>query len=178
MASGTVHLALFNEDQVNEAAEAISELHQLGIENEDISVISGIPLSERILGRPMSWTRVPYIAMAGAVAGFVVGALLVFGTQVLYPIQLGDMPNAPIPTSIVVLFELTMLGLLLSTFLGVVVEMMSPSFGPAGYDERVTDGKIGILFTSQTEQDITVHSKLESMGAEIVHRAEVKKLWP
>ncbi len=88
MASGTVHLALFNEDQVNEAAEAISELHQLGIENEDISVISGIPLSERILGRPMSWTRVPYIAMAGAVAGFVVGALLVFGTQVLYPIQL------------------------------------------------------------------------------------------
>ncbi len=88
------------------------------------------------------------------------------------------MPNAPIPTSIVVLFELTMLGLLLSTFLGVVVEMMSPSFGPAGYDERVTDGKIGILFTSQTEQDKTIHSKLESMGAEIVHRAEVKKLWP
>ena len=178
MASGTVHLALFNEDQVNEAAEAISELHLLGIENEDISVISGIPLSERILGRPMSWTRVPYIAMAGAIAGFIVGALLVFGTQVLYPIHLGDMPNAPIPTSIVVLFELTMLGLLLSTFLGVVVEMISPSFGPAGYDERVTDGKIGILFTSQTEQDKTVHSKLESMGAEIVHRAEVKKLWP
>ena len=178
MANGTVHLALFNEDQVNEAAEAISGLHQLGIENNDISVISGIPLSERILGRPMSWTRVPYIAGAGAVAGFILGALLVFGTQVFYPIRVGEMPNAPIPTSIVVLFELTMLGLLLSTLLGVVIEMMSPSFGPAGYDERITDGKIGILFTSPNDQDSAIHGKLASLGAEIVHRAEVKKLWP
>jgi hypothetical protein len=32
----------------------------------------------------------------------------------------------------VVIFELTMLGLLLSTFLGVFIEMISPTYGPAG----------------------------------------------
>jgi hypothetical protein len=178
MANGTVYLALFREDQIDEAAEAISGLHELGISNDDISVISGIPLSEKILGRPMSWTRVPVIAGVGAVSGFILAALLVFGTQVFYPIRVGAMPNAPIPTSIVVLFELTMLGMLLSTMLGVVVEMMSPSFGPAGYDERVTDGHIGILFSSPGEKETEVHSRLKNLGAELVHRAEVKNLWP
>lgn len=178
MANGTVHMALFQEDQVDQAAEAISQLQALGIGNDDITVISGIPLSQRILGRPMSWTRVPVIAGAGAVVGFLVALALVFGTQVVYPIRVGNMPNAPIPTSIVVLFELTMLGLLLSTFLGVIVETISPSYGPAGYDPRVTDGKIGILFTSPNELEKEVNGKLGELGAEMIHRAEVKKLWP
>jgi hypothetical protein len=178
MAFGTVHLALFNENQVNEAAEAIAQLHSLGIGDEDISVISGIPLSDRVLGRPMTWTRVPIIAGVGALAGFVVAVLLVFGTQYFYPIRVGIMPSTPIPTSIVVIFELTMLGLLLSTFLGVFIEMISPTYGPAGYDVRVTDGHIGILFSSPTDIDNEVHSRLSELGAELVHRAEVKKLWP
>jgi hypothetical protein len=67
MAFGTVHLALFNENQIDEAAEAISRLRDLGIGDEDISVISGIPLSDRMLGRPMTWTRVPIIAGVGAI---------------------------------------------------------------------------------------------------------------
>jgi hypothetical protein len=178
MAFGTVHLALFREDQINEAAEAIERLRSLGIGDEDISVISGIPLSDRILGRPMTWTRVPIIAGVGAITGFIVAFLLVFGTQYFYPIRVGIMPNTPIPTSIVVMFELTMLGLLLATFLGVFVEMISPSYGPAGYDPRITDGHIGILFSSPNDLDQEVHSRLGELGAEMVHRAEVKKLWP
>lgn len=178
MASGTVHLALFREDQINEAAEAIHRLTELGIGHDDINVISGVPLSQRILGRPVSWTRVPTIAAVGAVVGFLLALALVFGTQVLYPIRVGNMPNAPIPTAIVVMFELTMLGLLLSTFLGVVVEMISPSYGPKGYDPRITDGHIGILFTSPNDLDTQVHDRLGDLGAEMVHRAEVKSLWP
>jgi hypothetical protein len=178
MAFGTVHLALFNENQIDEAAEAISQLRDLGIGDEDISVISGIPLSDRVLGRPMTWTRVPIIAGVGAIAGFIVAVLLVFGTQYFYPIRVGTMPSTPIPTSIVVIFELTMLGLLLSTFLGVFIEMISPTYGPAGYDPRVTDGHIGILFSSPTDLDSEVHSRMGELGAELVHRAEVKKLWP
>jgi hypothetical protein len=177
MADGTVHIALFNEDQVDEAAEAISRLRSLGITDNNISVISGVPLSENILGRPMTWTRVPIIAGVGAVIGFLVAAALVFGTQVFYPIRAGSMPNAPIPTAIVVLFELTMLGMLISTFIGVFIETISPSYGPRGYDPRITDGHIGILFTSPTRLDDDIHSRLGELGAELVHRAEVKKLW-
>jgi hypothetical protein len=71
-----------------------------------------------------------------------------------------------------------MLGLLLSTFLGVFVEMISPTYGPAGYDPRITDGHIGILFSSPNDLDNEVHNQLSELGAEMVHRAEVKKLWP
>ena len=53
-----------------------------------------------------------------------------------------------LPTSFVIFFELTMLGLLISTFIGVFVETISPSYGPQGYDPRITDGHIGILFSS------------------------------
>ena len=66
MARLLVHLALFKEEQLDEAAEAIQKLHDLGIADQEISVISGTPFSEKMLGRPMSWTRVPIIGISGA----------------------------------------------------------------------------------------------------------------
>jgi hypothetical protein len=175
--STMVHLALFKEDQLDEASEAIQKLRELGLTDEDISVISGTPFSEKMLGRPMSWTRVPIIAISGAVVGFLTALFLNWGTPLLYPIRVGGMPYQTIPTSFVVFFELTMLGLLISTFLGVFVEMIAPSYGPQGYDARVSDGQIGVLFTSKPELDAQLHAALSSLGAEIIHGAEAKKLW-
>jgi len=177
MARPIVHLALFKEDQLEQATEAIHALRHLGVSDKDMSVISGVPYSEKILGRPMSWTRIPLIGGLGALAGFLVAMFLNFGTPLLYPIRVGGMAYQTIPTSIVVTFELTMLGLLISTFIGVFVETISPSFGPQGYDPRVTDGHIGVLFSSQPELDPSLHETLEKLGAEIVHGAEAKKLW-
>ena len=141
-----VRMILFKEDQIEQASDAIETLHLHGIADKDISVISGVPFSEKILGRPMSWTRVPQIALAGALFGFIIALLLNFLVPNLYKLSVGGMPLTPIPTSIVVTFELTMLGLLISTFLGVFVEMISPSFGPKGYHPKISDGYIGILF--------------------------------
>jgi hypothetical protein len=177
MARPVVHLALFKEDQLDHATEAIQALRDLGVKDQDMSIISGVPYSEKMLGRPMSWTRVPYIAGAGALVGFLAAMFLNFGTPFLYPIRVGGMPYQAIPTSIVVTFELTMLGLLISTFIGVFVETISPSFGPQGYDPRVTDGHIGVLFSSQPELDPALHEALTRLGAEIIHGAEAKKLW-
>jgi hypothetical protein len=177
MARLLVHLALFEEEQLDEAAEVIQKLHDLGIADSEISVISGTPFSEKMLGRPMSWTRVPIIAISGAVVGFLTALFFNFGTPLLYPIRVGGMPYQTLPTSFIIFFELTMLGLLISTFLGVFVEMISPTFGPKGYDPRVTDGHIGVLFSSTPELDPQLHEMLTGMGAEIIHGAEAKKLW-
>ncbi len=177
MARNVVHLALFEEDQLDEAAEAIQKLHELGVHDRDISVISGTPFSEKMLGRPMGWTRVPAIAISGAVVGFLTALFLNWGTPLLYPIRVGGMAYQTIPTSFVVFFELTMLGLLISTFLGVFVETIAPSYGPPGYDPRVTDGHIGILFNGTPELDPQLHEALSGLGAEIIHGAEAKKLW-
>jgi hypothetical protein len=172
-----IHLALFNEEALEEVAHALDALRSMGISDRDISVISGVPFSEKMLGRPMSWTRVPLIAGVGAVVGFLTAAFLNFGTPLLYPIRVGDMSYQTIPTSIVLQFELTMLGMLISTFIGVFVETISPSFGPGGYDARVTDGQIGVLFQAAPDLDPQLHESLTGLGAEIVHGAEDKKLW-
>lgn len=172
-----IHLALFKEDAVDQAAEAVELLRKMGVADRDMSIISGMPYSEKMLGRPMSWTRVPLIGAIGAVVGFLTATFFNFGTPLLYPIRVGGMPYLSIPPAIVVTFELTMLGLLISTFLGVFIETISPSFGPQGYDPRITDGQIGILFASTPELDPNIHAGLTNLGAEIVHGAEAKKLW-
>jgi hypothetical protein len=178
MSSSVVHLALFKEDQLEHATEAISRLQKLGVQDKDITVISGIPFSEKILGRPLSWTTIGRIGLGGAVVGFLAGLALNFGTPALYPIRVAAMPVIfPIPTSIVVTFELTMLGLLISTFIGVFVETITPSFGPKGYHPKVSDGHIGILFAGPHDLDDEMHSALGELGAELVHDVEEEKLW-
>lgn len=172
MSNQPVHIALFKEDQIDHAAEAIERLRKIGIHDRDMSVISGVPFSDRILGRPMSWTRVPQIAAAGAVVGFLLSMALNL-TPLLYPLHVGGMPLIPIPTSIVVTFELTMLGLLISTFLGVAIEAFSPSFGPKGYHPNVTNGEIGILFSCPPDLENNVHSALVELGAQHENRLEV-----
>jgi len=172
----TVYLALFKEDQINQASEAVTGLRRLGIRDKEISIISGIPYSEKILGRPMSWTRVPLIAILGAGGGLVTALTLTFGTVYLYPLRVGGQPFYAIPTSIVVIFELTMLGLMLSTFLGVFIETISPSFGPKGYHPKISDGQIAILFECPQKLEQNAHKILSELGAEIVHQPEVKNL--
>lgn len=178
MSDQVVHLALFKEDQIDHAAEAIQTLRSLGISDRDISVISGIPFSDKILGRPMHWTNITKIGLAGAIAGFLAAVFFTFGTPLLYPLRVAAMPFTPIPTSIVVIFELTMLGLLISTFIGVFVETITPSYGPSGYHPAVSDGKIGILFASSAALDESIHTHLDELGAELVHNVEEEKLWP
>lgn len=170
-----VRMILFNEDQIDHASEAIETLHRKGIPEKDISVISGVPFSEKILGRPMAWTRIPQIAIAGAVVGLIIASLLNFLTPHLYKMTVGGMPLTPIPTSIVVTFELTMLGLLISTFLGVFIETISPSYGPKGYHPKISDGYIGILFRCPLNVDEETCLELQDLGAEIVHPSEVKQ---
>lgn len=170
-----VRMILFKEDQIDQASEAIETLHHQGIAEKDISIISGVPYSEKILGRPMAWTKVPVIGVAGALVGFIAAGLLNFLTPNLYKLTTGGMPLTPIPTSIVVTFELTMLGLLISTFLGVFIEMISPTYGPKGYHPKISDGYIGILFRCPVTSDEQTCLELQDLGAEIVDPEEVKQ---
>jgi predicted ATP-grasp superfamily ATP-dependent carboligase len=175
MSDAVPYLALFKEDAIDQAAEAVERLRGLGIGDRDISVISGVPYSDKILGRPMSWTHIGQIGIAGALVGFLTGAFLAFGTPYLYPLIVGGQPLYAIPTSIVVIFELTMLGLLISTFLGVFVETISPSYGPKGYSPKVTDGQIGVLFACPAGVEDQMQSTLKELDAEIICQTEEKQ---
>ena len=44
------------------AADAIDKLRALGLSDDQMNVISGIPVTEAMLGRPSQWTNVPRLA--------------------------------------------------------------------------------------------------------------------
>jgi len=174
MPEDTIHLALFND--IDPAAEAIGKLRELGIPDTDVSIISSVPYSDRMLGRPMTWTVVPRIAIGGFVVGLVISLLLNFGTPLLYPIRVGTMPYLPIPPTLVLTFEISMLGLMFATFLGVIWESAFPSFGPKEYHHEISNGRIAVVFSCPLEIHNQVHDLLVAMGAEYVHRTEATKL--
>ena len=160
------------------AANAIEHLRSIGIHDECMNIISGIPVTEAMLGRPHQWTNVPRIAMGGAILGFGAGFFLAYITPYIYPypIQVSTQSFIPGPPTVVVLFELTMLGMLLSTFLGVFLDSFFPNYRPMKYVPEVSDGKIAILVECSHVEEKKVTDALKKMGAESVKPAEAQHL--
>ncbi|PIV28723.1 MAG: hypothetical protein COS37_00310, partial [Anaerolineae bacterium CG03_land_8_20_14_0_80_58_20] len=71
-------LAVFSD--LGPAADAIEQLRLIGVHDDCMNVISGIPVTEAMLGRPSQWTNVPRLALGGAILGFLTGLLLAFLT--------------------------------------------------------------------------------------------------
>jgi len=157
------------------AADAIDKLRSLGISDAEMNVISGVPVTEAMLGRPHQATNVPKLAMGGAIGGFLVGVFLIF-TPLLYFVPVGGQPKVPVPPSIVVLFELTMLGMLISTFVGVFLDSRFPSYRPMEYVPEISDGKIAVLFYCPEDKQDQFTKAMTAIGAEKVEVAEAQQL--
>jgi hypothetical protein len=170
----TTLLALF--EDIDPAANAIEKLHELGVSDDQINVISGVPVPERMLGRPPQWTNVGRLALGGAVTGFLFGAFLNFGTPKLYTVYVGGQSIFPIPPGMILLFEMTMLFALLSTFLGVFLESYFPNYRPLEYVPEISDGKIGIFFKAPQAEQEKFMDALNQLGAESVRPAEARQL--
>ena len=65
MAETTTLLAMFKD--IEPASEGVDKLQQMGITDDDMNVISGIPIKNTILGRPGAITYVSRIGLMGAI---------------------------------------------------------------------------------------------------------------
>jgi Alternative complex III, ActD subunit len=167
-------LAVFAD--IDPAAHGIDRLRELGVEDAEMNVISGIPVTEAMLGRPRKWSNVPRLALGGAIAGFLVGLTLAYITPWSYPINVGDQGIFPGPPSIVVIFEMTMLGMLIATFLGVFLDSYFPSYTPMEYVPEISDGKIAVLFACPAEAEVRFSQAMSDIGAESVKPAQAVHL--
>jgi len=138
-------LGLFN--NVEAAAAAIDRLHKLGIPDEEILVLSGAPYKPEMLGRPHHHGKVSLASLGGAILGMLLAAFLTAGIYLLYPLFQGGQPLIPIPSSLIIFFEVTMLGTMWTAFFAMLVLSGLPVFKAQPYDPRITDGYTGVQVT-------------------------------
>lgn len=158
------------------AADAIEQLRLFGVGDACMNIVSGVPLTEAMLGRPRQWTNVPRLALGGAAIGLLTGIFLSFIVPDMYTVKVGGQPFTPVPPSVIVIFEMTMLITLLSTFLGVFLDSYFPNYRPMHYVPETSDGKIIILIECPMADEFKITELLKKLGAESVHQTEAQHL--
>jgi hypothetical protein len=167
-------LALF--DEIEPATEGIARLREMGVPDEAVNVISGLPFPGRVLGRPSAVTNVTKIALVGSVLGAAFGLALLYGTAFLYPLHVGGQPVYPVPMAFITTFEMAMLGLMAFAFLGLFVDSGFPSYTPKNYVPEISNGKIAVLFQCEKSEEARLVESLRRAGAESVKPAEARHL--
>jgi Alternative complex III, ActD subunit len=174
MANKLTLLALFTD--VEPAVQAIDRLREMGIEDQQMDIISGLPLSPEILGRPKIQSFIPKLALGGAIVGFIAAMFLMFGIPFLFSLHVGGQPLYPIPPFYIVAFELTMLGLMGTAFVGLFLAGRFPTYEPKIYIPEISDGKIAITFPCSEGDKEQFADALSNLGAEQVKPVEAKTL--
>jgi hypothetical protein len=168
-----VLMGLFTD--VMPTAEALDGLRLLGVREEDMNIMTGVPHSAKMLGRP-KLAEFPWISVLGALTGLLIGLALTFGTQWLYPIRVGGRPFTAIPTSLVIIYECTMLGLLVSTFLSFLWRCAFPSTRPQYYDPSINNGRICLLCNFDMRLEPQIRQVMAQHGAERVFEPQRRPL--
>jgi hypothetical protein len=174
MADTLTLLALFAD--IDPTVLAIDKLHEMGITDEKMEIVSGIPFNQEVLGRPKLSTFIPRLAMGGAMIGLIAALFFIFGIPGLYPIRVGGQPMFPIPVFFIVAFELTMLGLMGTAFLGLFLAGRFPAYEPKMYIPEISDGKIAVVFPCSVEMQAQFKDAMLSLGADQVRSVEAKSL--
>jgi mono/diheme cytochrome c family protein len=162
-------LALFPE--VAPVAEAIAQLRAAGVPDERITVLSNIPYRAEILGRPHPKGKVGLFSATGAVIGFLTAVFLTVGIFLLYPIDQGGQGIIPIPPSLIILFEVTMLGTMWAAFFGLLLANRFPKTGKQLYDPRISEGQIGLIAEFDEPMAAQVEQIMFANGARHLTRA-------
>lgn len=154
-------------------ARALIGLREAGVPRRRVEVLSDVPLPEALLGGPMKATRLPFFTAAGLVLGLLTGLSLAIGTVLLYPLVVGGQALI-VPPVFVIVYELTMLGIVLFTVGGFILESRLRRDPVRRSGIRAPAGEIMVLV--QVPPDITVgrvRAALERHGAEAVEVREV-----
>jgi mono/diheme cytochrome c family protein len=164
-------LGLFHE--ATSTADAIEQLRGLGVTDDQITVMSSIPYQAPMLGRPRPRRGLGRVALVGAAIGVLVGLFLTVGIFLLYPLVQGGQPIIPIPPSLIVLFELSMLGAMWATFFGLLFTNGLPMFKTRLYDPRISEGHIGVYVAADESIADAVEHVLTDNGAHHMNREPI-----
>jgi hypothetical protein len=142
---------------------------RLHLNPKAIVIMSSEPLEEAGFGWEEERTPMAWLAPLGALVGAGVGYALSAFTQRSYPLPTGGMPIVAMWPTGIIMYELMMLGAIVTTILAVVISTGLPNYEKRLYDPEVTNGKI---LVGLSEIDSNCRAELEQLlyhdGAEQV----------
>jgi len=163
MAAETWCLAKFNEP--TRVRAAIRRLMQSGVDPQRMDVMSSQPIHGEPFLPDKKPTKLRTWALTGAGIGLVSGVALASLTALAYPLMKGGMPIVAPWTVGLIAYETTMLGAVLATLAGLLVELRLPSLSPRPYDPSVVDGGIVVAIPCSDQNRQSVEDVVNSSGA-------------
>ena len=151
------------------AQRAVNSLRAAGYEDHDITVISAAPMEEYEFSHIGHHSYQWYIACGGALLGFLFSTWLTTFAEKDWPIVVGNMPIVAWFPNMIVIFEMTMLGAILSTVATLIITGGLARKTPKLYDPEVTNGKIlvGIESPKDSSGADVERALLSAPGAQV-----------
>jgi hypothetical protein len=144
-------------DQPDAAQRAFTSLKRTGVPSADITVVSAEPFEAFEFSHRDHSMILFRLALLGGIIGFISAVALTRGTELAWPLVTGGMPIVAWWPNIVIIFEMTMLGAIVTTVVSLLVSSKLPSFRQDLYDPAVSDGKILVgvsLIGGRTEESV------------------------
>jgi Protein of unknown function (DUF3341) len=141
------------------AQEAVNRLRGAGLADRDITILSAQPMEDFEFGHIDSKSRMWWLACGGALVGMSAAYGLAVVSQRSWPINVGALPEFAWWPSLIIIFELTMLGAILTTVATLLITGSLPGRGEKLYDPAVTDGQILVGVENPSEGSLEAYEK-------------------
>ena len=115
---------------------------ELKFNKQQIIIVSGEPYEGYEFAHEHHTTHPYRMAVLGAVVGGTLGYLLTTLTQKSYPLPTGGMPISPLWTNGIIVYEMIMLGAILTTIVTLLIGAGLPNFKGVITDPEISAGKI------------------------------------
>ena len=156
-------------EQPNAARIAVRRLLHHGIAPEAMDVMSSQPIHGEPFVPQTHRTKLRIWAVAGAGLGLLFGLSLAVLTALNYPIVKGGMPIVSPWTVGLIAYETTMLGAVLATLVGLLIELRLPNFKPLPYDPSLVDGGVVLAVSCAEDARPAVEDAVTAAGASKVN---------
>ena len=123
------------------AQQAVNRLRTAGLSDRQITILSAQPMEDFEFGHVDKQSWLWWIACGGGLLGLASAFGLRWLTVMSWPINVGGLPTYAWWPNLIIIFEMTMLGAILATVIGLFV---SAGLGRSRglYDPEVTEGSI------------------------------------
>jgi hypothetical protein len=147
------------------ARTAIRQLLQSGIDVHNMEVMTCQPIHGAPFLPEKHQTKLRTWALMGAGVGLVGGFSLATFTALAYPLVKGGMPIVAPWTVGLITYETTMLGAVLATLAGLLIELRLPNFKDLPYDETIVDGGVLLAVKCPGQTRTSVQDAVSAAGA-------------